>query len=234
MGFPTDSNSVHTCRLKICIMFGDLKSAAGVKALNEFLAEHSYIEGYVPSQADTAVFEALSGSPKSDTPHALRWYNHIKSFAAGMKQFPKASKDGAAYTSGAAGADEDDDVDLFGSDEEEDDEEKKRITEERLAAYHAKKAKKPKVIAKTNVLFDVKPWDDETDMEAMKKACVSIEMDGLLWGASKLVPVGYGINKLQLMCVVEDEKVSIEELSEKMTEFEDFVQSVDVAAMNKI
>jgi len=140
----------------------------------------------------------------------------------------------AAPAPAAAADDDDDDVDLFGSDEEEDDEEKKRITEERLAAYHAKKAKKPKVIAKTNVLFDVKPWDDETDMDAMKKACTSIEMDGLLWGASKLVPVGYGINKLQLMCVVEDDKVSIEELSEKMTEFEDFVQSVDVAAMNKI
>merc|ERR1712197_262656 len=83
-------------------MFGDLKSAAGVKALNEFLAEHSYIEGFVPSQADTAVFKALSGAPKSETPHALRWYNHIKSFAAGMKQFPKASKDGSAYVSGAA------------------------------------------------------------------------------------------------------------------------------------
>merc|ERR1712048_146508 len=54
------------------------------------------------------------------------------------------------------------DVDLFGSDEEEDDEEKKRITEERLKAYNEKKAKKPKVIAKTSVLFDVKPWDDET------------------------------------------------------------------------
>merc|ERR1719223_1321876 len=134
----------------------------------------------------------------------------------------------------APAEEEDDDVDLFGSDDEEDDEEKKRITEERLKAYHEKKAKKPKVIAKTNVLFDVKPWDDETDMDEMKKACTSIEMDGLLWGASKLVPVGYGINKLQLMCVVEDDKVSIEELSEKMTEFEDFVQSVDVAAMNKI
>merc|ERR1711963_220286 len=137
----------------------------------------------------TAVFEALSGAPK-DAPHALRWYNHIKSFAAGMKQFPKASKDGAAYTSGASGAaaaaDDDDDVDLFGSDEEEDDEEKKRITEERLAAYHAKKAKKPKVIAKTSVLFDVKPWDDETDMDAMLKECKSIEMEGLVWGASKL------------------------------------------------
>ena len=103
-----------------------------------------------------------------------------------------------------------------------------------MKAYNEKKAKKPKVIAKTSVLFDVKPWDDETDMEAMKKACVSIEMDGLLWGASKLVPVGYGINKLQLMCTVEDEKVSIEELCEKIEEFEDFVQSCDVNAMNKI
>merc|ERR1712025_1519313 len=143
-----------SCQTFSGIMFGDLKSAAGVKALNEFLAEHSYIEGYVPSQADTAVFEALSGAPKSDTPHALRWYSHIKSFAAGMKQFPKASKDASAYTSGAAAAaskaDDDDDVDLFGSDEE-DDEEKKRITEERLKAYHEKKSRKPALIAKTSV-----------------------------------------------------------------------------------
>merc|ERR1712200_354069 len=233
-----EGTRVHQHLGTIFKMFGDLKSAAGIKALNEYLAENSYIEGYVPSQADTSVFEALSGAPGADAPHALRWYNHIKSFGAGIKQFAKSEK--TDYASGAAAAppaaddDDDDDVDLFGSDEEEDDEEKKRITEERLKAYHEKKSKKPKVIAKTNVLFDVKPWDDETDMEALKAACVSIEMDGLLWGASKLVPVGYGINKLQLMCVVEDDKVSIEELSEKMSEFEDFVQSVDVAAMNKI
>merc|ERR1712111_29797 len=166
-------------------------------------------------------------------------YNHIKSFAAGMKQFPKAEKDASAYVSGAAAsasaaADDDDDVDLFGSDEEEDDEEKKRITEERLKAYAEKKAKKPALIAKTSVLLDVKPWDDETDMDAMLAAVKSIEMEGLLWGANKLVPVGYGINKLQVMCVVEDAKVSIDELQEKISDFEDFVQSVDVAAMNKI
>jgi len=131
--------------------------------------------------------------------------------------------------------DDDEDVDLFGSDDdEEDDAEKARVTAERLKAYHEKKAKKPALIAKTSVLFDVKPWDDETDMNEMLKSCKSIEMEGLVWGASKLVPVGYGINKLQVMCVVEDDKVSIEELSEKMAEFEDFVQSVDVAAMSKI
>merc|ERR1711909_133380 len=143
------------------IMFGDLKSAAGVKALNEFLAEHSYIEGYVPSQADTAVYEALAGAPKADTPHALRWYNHIKSFGAGMKQFAKASKNAADYTTGAAAAA------ASNGDDEEESEEKKRITEERLKAYAEKKSKKPALIAKTSVLFDVKPWDDETDMDEM-------------------------------------------------------------------
>jgi len=132
--------------------------------------------------------------------------------------------------------DKDDDIDLFGSDDddEEEDAEKARITAERLKEYHEKKAKKPVVIAKTSVLFDVKPWADDTDLDAMKDACVSIEMDGLTWGASKLVPVGYGIKKLQIMCTVEDDKVSIEELGEKMEAFEEFVQSVDVAAMNKI
>ena len=32
------------------------------------------------SQADSAVYAALSGAPKAGFPHALRWYNHIKSF----------------------------------------------------------------------------------------------------------------------------------------------------------
>merc|ERR1711997_987954 len=154
-----------------------------------------------------------------------------------MKQFAKASKNAADYTGAAAAAasnDDDDDVDLFGSEDEEESEEKKRITEERLKAYAEKKSKKPALIAKTSVLFDVKPWDDETDMKKMLEACKSIEKEGLVWGASKLVPVGYGINKLQLMCVVEDEKVSIEELGEQMEAFEDYIQSVDVASMSKI
>lgn len=146
----------------------------------------------------------------------------------------EGGKPAAKAAPAPAAADDDDDVDLFGSDDEDDDEEKKRITEERLKAYHEKKSKKTQIIAKTSVLFDVKPWDDETDHALMLAACKSIEMDGLLWGADKLVPIGYGIKKLQIMCVVEDAKVSIEELGEKMEAFEDYVQSVDVAVMQKI
>lgn len=38
------------------------------------------LDRYVPSQADVAVFEAVSGPPPADLYHALRWYNHIKSY----------------------------------------------------------------------------------------------------------------------------------------------------------
>lgn len=129
---------------------------------------------------------------------------------------------------------DDDEVDLFGSDDEEDDAEAARIREERVAAYAAKKSKKPTLIAKSSVLLDVKPWDDETDMKKMEECVRTIQWDGLLWGAAKLVPVGYGINKLQIMCVIEDDKISTDELTEKIEEFEDYVQSVDIAAFNKI
>uniref|UniRef100_A0A3P8Y7R1 Elongation factor 1-delta n=1 Tax=Esox lucius TaxID=8010 RepID=A0A3P8Y7R1_ESOLU len=131
------------------------------------------------------------------------------------------------------GDEEDDDIDLFGSDEEEDAEAEK-LKEERIAAYAAKKSKKPALIAKSSILLDVKPWDDETDMAKLEECVRSVVADGLLWGQSKLVPVGYGIKKLQIGCVVEDDKVGTDLLEEEITKFEDYVQSVDVAAFNKI
>merc|ERR1712088_408861 len=152
----------------------------------------------------------------------------------GQLEGGKPAAKAPAKAAPAPAEEEDDDVDLFGSSDEEESEEKRRITEERLKAYHEKKSKKPQVIAKTSVLLDVKPWDDETDHDQMLASVKSIEMDGLLWGASKLIPIGYGIKKLQVMCTVEDDKVSVEELTEKIEEFEDFVQSCDVNAMNKI
>merc|ERR1712079_339059 len=130
---------------------------------------------------------------------------------------------------------DDDDDDLFGSEsEDEDEEEKERLKQERLSAYKAKKAKKTAVIAKSNIILDIKPWDDETDMAELEKSVRSIATDGLLWGASKLVPVAYGVKKLQITCVVEDDKIGTDFLEENITAFEDFVQSVDIVAFNKI
>lgn len=39
------------------------------------------------------------------------------------------------------------------------------------------------------------------------------------------MPLAYGINKLQITCVIEDDKVSVDELQEKIEGFEDFVSS---------
>ena len=68
----------------------------------------------------------------------------------------------------------------------------------------------------------------------MEESVRSIEKDGLTWGASKLVAVGFGIKKLQINLVVEDEKVSTDELQAQIEEDEDHVESTDVAAMQKI
>uniref|UniRef100_A0A2K6GCH7 Elongation factor 1-delta n=1 Tax=Propithecus coquereli TaxID=379532 RepID=A0A2K6GCH7_PROCO len=128
---------------------------------------------------------------------------------------------------------EDNDINLFGSDNEKEDKEAAWLREERLHQYAEKKAKKPALVAKSSILLDVNPWDDERDM-AQLEACVhSIQLDGLVWRGSKLVPVGYSIHKLQIQCVVED-KVETNLLEEEITKFEEHVQSVDIAAFNKI
>merc|ERR1712116_94255 len=190
--------------------FGDLKTEKGVEALNTFLADKSYIEGYAPSQADVATLNALSKAPASSFPHALRWFNHIKSFRAESSSFPGAKAPAAAPAAAAADDDDDDDVDLFASDDE-DAEAAAKLKEER-----------------------VKAWDDETDMAEMEKLVRKIECEGLLWGAAKLVPLAYGIKKLQICCVVVDDLVSIDWLTEEIEKIEDLVQSVDIAAFNKI
>ena len=82
----------------------------------------------MPSQADVAVFEAVSGPPPADLFHALRWYNHIKSYEKEKASLPGVKKSLGKYgpasvedTTGSAAADvkDDDDIDLFGSDDEE-------------------------------------------------------------------------------------------------------------------
>jgi elongation factor 1-beta len=111
---------------------------------------------YTASQADVHVYKALSGPPDATAaPHAARWYRHIQSYETEFRSLPGSSKAGEALTAStsapsaaATAAEDDDDVDLFGSDDEEDDAEAERIKAERVAEYAAKKANKPKTIAK--------------------------------------------------------------------------------------
>ena len=121
-----------------------------------------WIPRYTPSQADVLVFKAIPSPPDgSANPHAARWYTHIKSYAAEHDSLPGSSTAGetfigkaaeAAATPAPAAAEEDDEIDLFGEDEEEDAEAEK-LKAERVAAYNAKKANKPKAAAKVCRIF---------------------------------------------------------------------------------
>jgi elongation factor 1-beta len=92
--------------------------------------------------------------------------------------------------------------DLDGSDgDEEDDTENERVKAERVIAYNKSRDEKTAAklaageslnVAKSIVTLQVKPWDSDSDMRILEKEVRSIEKDGLVWGASKLVPVGYG------------------------------------------
>lgn len=211
--------------------FGDVSSAAGLEKFNDFLVNNAYVSGWVPTQADVTIFKSIGSSPDGKYQNVARWWKNISSYSSEFGSF------GAGSAPAAAAEESDDDVDLFGDDDEED-EEAERIKAERIAAYNARKSakedKKGKVIAKSNLILDIKPWDDETPMSKLEESVRSITMDGLLWGTGKLVAIGYGIKKLQITCVIEDDKVSTDDLEENITAFEDFIQSMDIVAFNKI
>lgn len=98
----------------------------------------------------------------------------------------------------------------------------------------AKAKAKPARVAKTQVLFDVKPEGEETDLKKVEADIRAMVIDGLTWGEEfGIADVAFGIQKLVVQCVLEDEKVFIDDLEDKIHAL-DGVQSMDIAAMNKM
>ena len=65
-------------------------------------------------------------------------------------------------------------------------------------------------------------------MEELTRLVRSVSCDGLVWGSSKLVEIAYGIKKLMITCVVEDDKVGTDFLEEEITKFEDHVSDSEL------
>eukprot|EP01025_Chloroclados_australasicus_P037109 TRINITY_DN3780_c0_g2_i1.p1 TRINITY_DN3780_c0_g2~~TRINITY_DN3780_c0_g2_i1.p1 ORF type:complete len:238 (-),score=61.68 TRINITY_DN3780_c0_g2_i1:357-1070(-) len=234
--------------------FKDLKTPQGLSYLNDYLLTRSYIDGFQASRDDLVVYSALPSAPDSNQyPHAARWYSHITALLGAS--FP--GKGSGVTVEGAAGAaaptatpaaaapadDEEDEVDILQEESDDDDdlfgemteEEKKR--KEIIAAKKAKAAEKAK-LSKSMIILDIKPWDDETDLAKMEEFVRSIKYDGLLWGQSKLVPVGFGIKKLQMTTVIEDAKIESMDIIIEDDLLQDgnneFIQSVDIVSFNKL
>lgn len=135
---------------------------------------------------------------------------------------------------------DDDDFDLFSDDDEVDEKPKesmaqrlKRECAEKKCAEDAEKLKSKKSL-KSNVILDIKPWDDETNMAEMEKEVRAINMDGLIWGSCELIEIGYGIKKLRMSTCITDDLVGLYDLEDNIAALEDYVQSVDTVSHNKI
>ncbi|KAK4441390.1 Elongation factor 1-beta 2 [Sesamum alatum] len=227
----------------MAVIFSDLYTESGLKALDQFLSGKSYISGSQLTKDDVKVYAAVLVKPSGDLyPNASKWYEAVSAKLApsfpgkavgvriGGQAAPAEAAAPASEAKAPAADDDDDDLDLFGDETEEE----KKAAEQREAA---KASNKKKESGKSSVLMDVKPWDDETDMKKLEEAVRSVEMPGLLWGASKLVAVGYGIKKLQIMLTIVDDLVSVDTLIEEYLTVEprnEYIQSCDIVAFNKI
>ena len=76
----------------------------------------------------------------------------------------------------------------------------------------------------------------ETDLLALfQKIKNEIVIEGLVWNNEpKILPIAFGMNKLQIGCVVEDAKVSVDDVYEKIESWEDLVQSIDTVSFQKL
>jgi elongation factor 1-beta len=199
-----------------------------VKDLNAFLEDNAFVDGFVPTKADAEMFATLKECPT--LPHAARWWRNIQSYSEEERRAWSAAEKKEAAAA-AAGDDDDDDFDLFETTEEDEkvlEEERQRKADELAAKAKATGA------ARSQIVLDVKPWDDSTPMDKLEAGVRAVAIDGLAWGQSKLVAVGFGIKKLQIVAVVIDDLVSTDDLEEQIVAIDDYVQSMDVVSFNKL
>ena len=69
----------------------DPREECGLRLLDSYLSNYSYLSGYVPSQSDSVIFKYLGSPPKDKFINVLRWYNHIESFGSEVSSFPGRS-----------------------------------------------------------------------------------------------------------------------------------------------
>merc|ERR1712083_124346 len=101
---------------------------------------------------------------------------------------------------------------------------KKELAKKAEAAKAGKKKKAP-AVPKSLVILEIKPWGPEIDLDKLGKKVISeVKMDGLVWKTEfKKEPVAFGVFKIVIGCVIEDDKVPMDDLTEAIEAFEEHV-----------
>ena len=204
------------------------------------VGDSATIADYSLASGIAVVLSSLGDDDRKAYPNVIAWYLSLVATDAviGSKDFPKQSSKPFKAQKDKKGdkkkeekkeeKKEDDDFDPFADDEP--------------AAAPKPKAKKPeekkkaKPIAKSIVVFDVKVYEEEFDLDGLwEKIQNEVKMDGLVWNPNpKKIPVVGKIFKLQVGCVIEDDKVATDDIFDQITSWEDDVQSIDVVSFQKV
>ena len=228
--------------------------------LEKKLANNLFVKGAQPSHEDAEAFEKFITAkcvPDQDKfPSVWAWYSLmvlfedevIKSWKPSGK--PEQQKKGGKGEKGEKGGKkdkkgkkekekeekkeekgDDEDLDLFGEETEED----KKAKEEMKNKNKDKKKGKKKEVDKSHVILEVKGWEADQDLEALAKKIIStIKKDGLSWNTGyKLEEVAFGVKKLIIAFLAEDDKCSVQEIVDELESWENDIQSVDVVSFNK-
>ena len=207
--------------------------------LETTLKNQQWVGGQTPSNADAEAYEALKKTTISAEthPNVFAWFCLVSKFSDNVRKSWSAGAGGAKGGKAKGGKKEakkdDDELDLFGDDDEEEAEAAKKAA---AAAKEGAKKKKKEVVAMSLVMLDVKPMDDTVDLDALaQRLFTEITQEGLYWKTEfKKEPVAFGIFKLIVGFSLEDEKVSVDDVVERIEALEDMVQSVEITAFNKI
>lgn len=73
-------------------------------------------------------------------------------------------------------------------------------------------------------------------MDVLANKLISEEVDGLVWKKEfSKKPVAFGMNKLEIGCIIEDDKVGTDDLFEKLQgKYEEEIQSIDIVTFQKL
>lgn len=85
-------------------------------------------------------------------------------------------------------------------------------------------------------MLNFKVFEEEQDLDVLAKKILEENIDGLVWRKEySKKPVAYGMNKLEMGCIIEDEKVGTDDLFDKFqTKWEEEIQSIDIVTFQKL
>jgi len=229
--------------------FLNLGTEEGMKKLDKLLGQQNFISGTVPCKDDLVVYSALKRSIDPNHVNILRWYKKVDDIIG-----PQFSKEGEgifikkiitlsleenveesnvvnATTPSSSNEVNQDDFNVLKKEIDE-----KNIFISSLSNLSKKFLSKDLEMRTSSIKLHIKPWNIEDNLDEMEKHVRGVQMDGLIWGESQVVVIEDGEKVLEIIMMVEGDKVSPLDLIERITGNEatnNHIQSCDIVSFNK-